>query len=111
MCDSPTQTSPNDADESKGLKTMTAKQGDSLSLGGGDPFLRSKTIGFGLSKMNSSHHQKNASTDLSHLKLNSNDDCFSATITPSVGAKSVYKKQEKERLDSWADLDSVSTII
>ena len=105
LCDSPTQTNPNDLDETNCLKIKFANQINPYASS--SQFLRSKTIGSGLSKV--THHQKNASADLSNLKIaTTSDDVFSYGTSTT---KDVYKKQDKGRVDSWADLDSVSTII
>lgn len=105
LCDSPTQTNPNDLDESNCLKFKFANQINPYASS--TQFLRSKTIGNDLSKV--THHQKNASVDLSNLHITTtSDDVFSYATS---AAKDSYKKQEKERIDSWADLDSVSTVI
>ena len=107
LCDSPAQTNPNDLDEKNCFRVKFAKEPELVS----SQFLRSKTIGFGMSKMNSSHHQKNASADLSSLKLSENgsEDVFSTLCVENTN--NFHRKQEKERIDSWADLDSVSTVI
>jgi len=112
LCDSPTQTNPNDLDESNCcLKVKFASQVNPFSSNTtSTQFLRSKTIGSNMSKM--THHQKNASADLSNVKIvesNTNDDVFSS----ATSGKYVYSKKDKDkaRVDSWADLDSVSTVV
>lgn len=82
LCDTPVQTNPSDLNEI-GLKVIYPNTQK-------DPIInRSKSIGFGLSKLSPhhNHHQKTASTDLSYLNKSSKSN-----------------DPNSKRGDSWTDI-------